>query len=111
MADWSAWQRFPDFKTEGYPEAPGGPGVYELRRRSTGELILVGESKTLARRMRSLLPKSHGGRGTRNNSAKREYVGGHLPDVEYRTCGCPTKPDAKKLQDQLLATHTYIFPT
>ncbi len=111
MPDWSEWQRFPDFTTEGYPDAPVGPGVYELRNRSTGDLILVGESKTLAKRMKSLLPKSHGGKGTRKNAAKREYVAEHLTDVEYRTCGRATKADAKKLQDQLLATRTYIFPT
>ncbi len=111
MAVWSAWQRFPDFKAEGYPEAPDGPGVYELRNRSTGDLILVGESNTLAKRMKSLLPESHGGRGKRNNSAKREYVAQRLPDVEYRTFGCTTKAEARKLERQLLDTRTYIFPT
>lgn len=111
MTDWSAWRRFPDFRTEGFPEAPDGPGVYELRDRSTGNLILVGESKTLAKRMKSLLPKSHGGRGTRNNAAKREYVAEHLPDVEYRTCGCETKAEARTLERQLLVERTYIFPT
>ena len=111
MTDWSVWRRFPDFKAEGYPEAPDGPGVYELRNRSTGGLILVGESKTVAKRMRSLLPKSHGGRGTRNNAAKREYVAEYLADVEYRTRACATKAEAKELERQLLDTRTYIFPT
>jgi len=55
-ADWFAWRQFPDFKAEGFPEASAGPGVYELRQRSTGKRILVGESKTLAKRMQSLLP-------------------------------------------------------
>ena len=111
MADWSAWQRLPDFKTEGYPVASAGPGVYELRHRSSGERILVGESKGLAKRMKSLLPKSHGGRGTRNNAAKREYVAEHLPDVEYRTCDCETKAAARKLERRLLDKYTYVFST
>ncbi len=111
MADWSAWRQFPDFKVDGYPEASVGPGVYELRHHSTGKRILVGESKTLAKRMKSLLPKSHGGRGTRKNSNKREYVAAHLRDVEYRTHDCATKAEARELERQLFDKHTYIFPT
>ena len=111
MADWSAWQRLPNFRTKGYPVASGGPGVYELRRRSTGERILVGESKTLAKRMKSLLPKSHGGSGTRNNAVKREYVAEHLLDIEYRTCACATKAEAQEIERRLINKHTYIFST
>ena len=111
MTDWSAWQRFPDFRTDGYPEAPEGPGVYELRNSATDELILVGESKTVAKRMKSLLPRSHGGTGTRNNMAKRDYVAEHLADVEYRTCARATRADAQRLESQLLRTRTYIFQT
>jgi len=111
MADWSAWRQFPDFKAEGYPEASVGPGVYELRNRSTGERILVGKSVTLAKRMKSLLPKSHGGTGTRNNWRKRKYVAEHLADVEYRTRDCATDDEAKRLERQMLDTHAYIFMT
>ena len=111
MAGWSAWRRFPDFRAEGYPEASGGPGVYELRNRSTGERILVGKSVTLAKRMRSLLPRSHGGTGTRNSQRKREYVAEHLADVEYRTRDCATDDDAKRLERRMLDTHRYVFPT
>lgn len=110
-ADWSAWRQFSDFKAEGFPEASAGPGVYELRHRSTGKRILVGESKTLAKRMRSLMPKSHGGRGTRNNSGKRDYVAEHLPDVQYRTCDCATKAEAQALERRLFGKHSYVFPT
>ena len=111
MTDWSAWQQFPDFKAEGYPEASVGPGVYELRNRSTGERVLVGKSVTLARRMKSLLPKSHGGTGTRNNWRKREYVAEHQADIEYRTHDCATDAEAKRLERRMLNAHTYIFPT
>ena len=61
--------------------------------------------------MKSLLPKSHGGSGTRRNADKRKYVAKHLPDVEYRTRDCRTKAEAKAIQDQMLAQHAYIFPT
>ncbi len=110
MTDWSEWRPFPDFRAEGFPEAPDGPGVYELRH-STGARILVGESKTLAKRMKSLLPRSQGGTGTRKNSRKREYVAENLPDVEYRTRDCATKAEARKLERRLLNRHTYIYPS
>lgn len=60
MADWSEWRQFPNPKDEGYLEAPFGPGVYELRHRSNGVRILFGEGRTVAYRMTSLLPTSHG---------------------------------------------------
>ena len=111
MARWSRWRPFPDFRTEGYPQVYVGPGVYELRRRSTRERILVGEGGILACRMVSLLPASHGGVGTRRNSRKREYVAEHRPDVEYRTRRCSTKAEARELERQMLRKHEYRFPT
>ena len=111
MADWSTWQQFPDPKAEGYLKAPFGPGVYELRDRSTGDLILVGKSKWVAFRMTSLLPASHGGAGTRNNSEKREYVAKHLADIEYRTRACRTDAEAKTLEGQLRNSRTYTYQT
>ena len=61
--------------------------------------------------MKSLLPKSHGGRGTRNNADKREYVPKHLRDIEYRTHDCATKAEARQLERSLLDSHAYILPT
>ena len=52
-----------------------------------------------------------GGTGTRNNTAKRDYVAEHLADVEYRTCARATKADAQRLESQLLRTRKYIFQT
>ncbi len=111
MADWSAWRQFPDPMAEGYLTAPFGPGVYELRHRSTDGSIYVGESKTVAYRMTSLLPKCHGGAGTRNNSCLRAYVAEHRADIEYRTRACATDEEAKRLERWMRDTHTYVFPT
>ena len=108
--DWSAWRQFPNPKSGGYLTAPFGPGVYELRHRSTGERIYVGESQAVAYRMTSLLPKSHGGAGTRNNWRLRKYVHEHLADIEYRTRACTTKTEAEELEGQMGDKHTYICP-
>jgi hypothetical protein len=111
---WSEWRPFPD-PTNGNRLrdllAPAGPGVYELRRKSTGELILVGESGHCAHRMRSLVP-SPPGVGRRDNSEKRDYVLRHYADIEYRTLECESKSDALAAQNSLLRSdRTYMFPT
>ena len=52
---------FRDPGSFGELSAPFGPGVYELRNRKTGELVLFGMSKNVAYRMSSLLPQPDGG--------------------------------------------------
>ena len=111
MAEWSAWRQFPDPMAEGYLTAPFGPGVYELRHRFTDGRIYVGESKTVAYRMTSLLPKCQGGAGTRNNSCLRAYVAEHRAGIEYRTRACATDEEAKRLERWMRDTHTYVVPT
>ena len=108
MSEWSRWHPFPDPRSEGYLSTPFGPGVYELRNRMSGELVLVGESKNVARRMSSLLPSPLGS-GTRNNSAKREYVRRHLGRIEYRTKACADKAGAVSEQNKLLNNSEYRF--
>ena len=69
----SKWLAFPDPRRYGEIRAPLGPGCYQLRRRSSGQLILFGKAGNVAARMSSLLPAPLG-TGTRRNSRKRDYV-------------------------------------
>ena len=110
VSTWSEWRPFPDPRAGGILVAPLGPGVYEVRNRETDEHVLVGESKNVSARMASLLPHPDG-TGTRDNQDKREYVGGHLGVLDYRTRAFATKADAKAYERQLRRTTTYIFPT
>ena len=110
MSNWSEWQTFPAAEINRFPDAPSGEGVYELRRKSTGQYVLVGKSVEVAHRMLSLLPKPYG-RGTRNNSRKREYVLENISDIEYRTLACETEGEAVAIERQLLATGKYHFNT
>jgi hypothetical protein len=106
---WTGWKSFPNPKHGGYITAPFGPGCYELRRCS-GEPVLFGTAGHVAYRMCSLLPD---GKGTRNNTAKRDYVGKHLDDIEYRVIAFRTKEEAGQFERQnLWARRTqYVFPT
>ena len=111
MTKWTRWHPFPDPAAGGYLHAPFGPGVYELRRRASGELILYGKSKNVARRMSSILPRPLGA-GTRNNSAKRECVAEHLADIDYRTKACADEATATAEERKLRANKgAYVFST
>ncbi len=111
MSKWSEWRPFPDPKKQEYLHAPFGAGVYELRHKSTRELVLYGSSRNVAYRMTSLLPALRGGRGKRDNDEKRDYVYKHLEDIEYQTLACRTPEKAKKEESQLRMNKAkYIFP-
>jgi len=106
---WSEWRPFPDPRVGGVLVAPFGPGVYDLRRRSTQEPILFGIGGHTASRMTSLLPEPLG-KGTRNNEDKRRYLVEHLADIEYRTLACTTRNEAAEVERKL-PKHTYQFRT
>jgi hypothetical protein len=110
MTSWSDWALFPDPRQRKYLNAPFGPGVYELRRADTKELVLRGMGRNCAYRMVSLLPEPLG-QGTRRNSKKRAYVLEHLGHIEYRTYPCATESEAKAIEDQLHNDEPCLFPT
>ena len=111
MPKWSPWRPFPDPRKHGILIAPFGPGVYELRNRETGKLILFGRSDKTAKRMTSLLPKPLG-TGGRDNKSKKAYVKRHLIRIEYRTRACASHADSVAEERKLKANaDTYRFGT
>lgn len=108
--DWSPWIPFPapELGRLSFPAAPLAAGVYELRHRKDGRLILFGRGKECAKRMRSLAPAPWGV-GTRNNTPKRDYVQEHWIDIDYRTIVCTTETEAKAFEKELKRTEIYIF--
>jgi hypothetical protein len=109
-ADWSEWRAFPDPRQGELLIAPYGPGLYELRHWH-GKLILFGSSAHVASRMSSLLPHPYG-TGTRNNTAKRNYVLAHCDDIEYRTLATATVEEARSIEAHLKAVgDNYVFAT
>ena len=108
---WSAWRAFPDPEDGGLLHAPLGAGVYQLRNRKTGEMVLFGESKNVASRMSTLLPPPLGaGGGQRSNENKKQYVRRHLSNIDYRTRACADKASAKA-DERNLRKSDHIFRT
>lgn len=107
---WSRWREFPDPMEGGYLHAPIGPGVYDLRRCSSGQLVYCGSGKNVALRMTSRLP-SPVGTGTRNNAALRQYALNHLADIEYRTLACADQAAAQADERTLKDQGAYLFST
>lgn len=108
---WSPWRPFPNPRNRGLLTAPLGPGLYELRRCSTGRLILIGIGGNVADRMPSLLPENKGGASGRRNKLKRRYVSRYLSDIQYRTCATDSRDDALRIETQRRHKLDYIYPT
>ena len=109
-ARWSTWRPFPDPSKGDFLSAPFGPGVYELRRAGTRNLILIGMNKNCAYRMSSLIP-SPNGTGTRGNKEKREYVQKRIRKIEYRCIACDSTSSAREIETERLAANTYKYHT
>jgi hypothetical protein len=107
---WTEWTRFPDPRERGTLRAPFGPGVYQLRRADTAQLVLVGRGKNTAFRMTSLLPAPLG-QGRRDNSAKQEYVLTYLSKIEYRCWATETEAMAEALERECLDNDDCLFHT
>jgi hypothetical protein len=107
--NWSGWRSFPDPMNGGILVAPFGPGCYELRQGE--ELVAVGCSRNVAKRMSCLLPPDAGGSTEkRRNEPKQAYVRDHLPSIEYRTLACSTKEEAEACERAKQASEHYLFP-
>jgi len=108
--EWTDWKPFPDPTRGDFIVAPFGPGCYELRLMGSGQLVLFGSAGHVAYRMYSLHPS---GAGTRNNSKKREYVGAHLPQIEYRVIAFTSRDEARDFERRELLSRRdqYVFKT
>lgn len=108
MSKWTKWRPFPDPLKNGFLIAPFGVGVYDLRNKQTGELVLFGIGENCAFRMSSLLPEPLGC-GVRKNAEKREYVLQHIENIEYRCLACEDISTAKEEESRLHSKNSYLF--
>ena len=75
---WSSWKRFPDVESGDNVEAPIGPGVYEVRHMSTGQVIAFGPAGNVAQALSEL--KVNGGAGTFARLFRRQPLVSRVSD-------------------------------
>jgi hypothetical protein len=110
MQIWSAWKAMPSPDLCKSIEGPLGPGVYQIRNKSTKQLIQFGIGVECQKRMRSLFPKPYGS-GTRNNEEKRNYILKHWQTLEYRTLKTASREDAALIEKAIKQANNHLFNT
>lgn len=91
---WTSFKPFPDADRGENIEAPIGPGVYEVRRISSGDVVAFDHAPNVATALSAL----------QQTTPRGWLFGRHRNDVhdlEYRTCAAATKADAKAIATRL----------
>ena len=98
IRNWSSWKRFPNAERGEHVEAPIGPGIYEVRKISNGDLVAFDAAPNVAHALSALIGKSF--------SWSRLFGGGRRDwqgmDLEYRTCPAASVSEAKVMAQTLL---------
>lgn len=101
---WDDWKPMPENCNDII--GPESSGVYQIRNRETGKLILFGNGGKCQERMKSL----YTGNG-RNNKDKVNYVKENWKDLEYRTIETNSKVEAEAVEGLLKAKENHDFNT
>lgn len=96
IATWSEWKRYPKAARGEVLEAPICPGIYEVRRTSSGALFAFGAVDNLAEAL-SLLSS-----GSKSLTSWFSRSPTTLPDLEYRTFPTASRADAKIAAERVI---------
>lgn len=108
--EWSKWKAMPRPEKCRDIAGPAGPGVYQVRNRKTGTLIMFGHSETCQSRMKSLFPAPWG-TGTRNSTKKRAHILENWRELQYRTLETSTVDEARQIERKLKAEKNHLLNT
>ena len=81
-------------------QAPIGPGVYEVRRISNGEVVAFEHTSNVARDLAAFRPRASRLPWARPFERSEEAV--RASEFEYRTCSAATATEAKEMARHLL---------
>jgi hypothetical protein len=98
VGNWSSWKKFPNAERGEHVEAPIGPGIYEVRKISTGDLAAFDASANVAHALSAL---------RRKQPTWRKLFSAHgnpwqATDLEYRTCPASSLSEARMMVQALL---------
>ena len=97
---WTPWRHFPDSLRGDLIQAPIGPGVYEVRRISNGEVAAFFPSANVARDLSAFRPQAS--RLPWARPFERDTSAARPIEFEYRTCAAATVQEAKDMARHLL---------
>lgn len=101
ITTWSDWKRYPRAERGENIEAPIGPGLYEVRYASSGQLFSFAAVDNVAQAL-AMLP-------VQARSLTSWFRKEPAPDLEYRTCATSTKADAKTAAERMIGRRdTYM---
>jgi hypothetical protein len=100
IGNWSGWKKFPNAERGEHVEAPIGPGIYEVRNMSTGDVAAFDVSGNVAQALAAVLRK-------RPSRPWAKLFGGNRAawrdnHLEYRTCAASSMREAKMMAQALL---------
>ncbi len=100
IENWTSWKRFQNARRGEPLAAPVGPGIYEVRHISSGDLAAFDASANIADALTGLLHKPRP-RSWKNLFAARRPSWRHH-DLEYRTAVAASVEEAKMMAQCLL---------
>jgi hypothetical protein len=100
IGNWTNWKRFPNVERGEHVEAPIGPGIYEVRDMSTGDLVAFDATANVAHAVSALLRKQPLRAWAKLFGIQRSAVRGN--NLEYRTCAASSVTEAKMMAQALL---------
>jgi hypothetical protein len=106
IGNWTTWKKFPNAQRGEHVEAPIGPGLFEVRYVSTGDLAAFDAAPNVAAALAALVRRPQGGSWWRLFSAEPAWQG---HDVEYRTCAAASYAEAKFMVERLLGRRQVYY--
>lgn len=97
MLAWDLWRSMPATKAGAPIEAPSGPGLYEVRRASNGEVVAFGHTDSVAQVLNKMVPSSSGGLLSLFSRASEAM----RADLEYRTFAAASVEEARTIAARL----------
>jgi hypothetical protein len=99
ISNWTSWKSFPSAERGEHVEAPIGPGLYEVRDISTGDLTAFDAAANVAQALSALRKPPSRTWAKLFGGERRSF---NSPSLEYRTCAASSMNEAKMMAQALL---------
>lgn len=105
---WSDWLPFPNPRKGSLLVAPIGPRAFEIRQVSTQQALMLATANSVSGRMSGLLPADMK-RVRCDYRSRRQYLVGHVDDLQYRVMSAVSRGEAARVLAPTLRRDDYRF--